>query len=254
MNRLFVFLILLLALAPLSQAGPPFITDDPEPVEYKHWEIDIASQLSHDSDGWSGTAPHVEINYGAVPNLQLHIQTPLVFSSPRHETAKFGYGDTELGAKYRLFDESKYLPQVAIYPLVEVPTGNKSRDLGSGHPDIFIPIWLQKKYGKWTTYGGGGYWINPGPENRNWWFAGWLVQRQITPNLALGVEIFHKTANEREGSSSTDINAGGTWDLSETYHILFSAGHTVQGVGAFDAYLGLQITLGPEKPKEKAAK
>ena len=23
------------------QAGPPFVTDDPEPVEYKHWEIGV---------------------------------------------------------------------------------------------------------------------------------------------------------------------------------------------------------------------
>ena len=22
-----------------SFAGPPFVTDDPEPVEYKHWEV-----------------------------------------------------------------------------------------------------------------------------------------------------------------------------------------------------------------------
>ena len=28
-----------LAFATMAQAGPPFVTDDPEPVEFKHWEI-----------------------------------------------------------------------------------------------------------------------------------------------------------------------------------------------------------------------
>jgi hypothetical protein len=44
-------------------AGPPFRTDDPEPVEYKHWELYLASQGSFDHDEGSLTAPHVEINY-----------------------------------------------------------------------------------------------------------------------------------------------------------------------------------------------
>jgi hypothetical protein len=29
-----------------SKAGPPFLTDDPEPVEYRHWEVYVASQLA----------------------------------------------------------------------------------------------------------------------------------------------------------------------------------------------------------------
>ena len=28
---------------PRAQAGPPYITDDPEPVEYQHWEFYVAS-------------------------------------------------------------------------------------------------------------------------------------------------------------------------------------------------------------------
>ncbi len=40
----FVALLLLLVGFPASRvsAGPPFLTDDPEPVEYKHWEFYIA--------------------------------------------------------------------------------------------------------------------------------------------------------------------------------------------------------------------
>ena len=55
-----------------------------------------------------------------------------------------------------------------------------------------------------------------------------------------------------DGRQSVALNAGGIWDLSETYHILFSAGHTVQGRSEFQGYLALQITFGPED--EKAAK
>jgi hypothetical protein len=29
----------------------------------------------------------------------------------------------------------------------------------------------------------GGYWINHGVGNKNWWFIGWQVQREITKQL-----------------------------------------------------------------------
>jgi len=39
----------------------------------------------------------------------------------------------------------------------------------------FLPVWMQKDVGDWTVYGGGGYWINPGAGQKNWWFTGLAV-------------------------------------------------------------------------------
>ena len=227
-------------------AGPPFSTDDPEPVEYRHWEIYVASQLDHDKSGWSGTSPHFEVNYGALPNLQLHLIAPVSFSAQAHGATNFGYGDTEVGAKYRIFEETDRLPQAGVFPLVEIPSGDRQHGLGAGHAQVFLPLWLQKSFGPWTTYGGAGYWINPGKDNRDWWFTGWLLQREITPALTLGAEIFHESPSEKAGDSDTRLNLGSIYNFSDTYHLLFSAGHTVQGPGGFQAYLAFQITFGPE--------
>ncbi len=252
MKKTILLVSVFFAFSGLLKAGPPFATDDPEPVPYQHWEIYTASQVTREHGGdWSGTLPHVEINYGVTPDVQLHLIAPMAFSSPKGGNAQYGYGDTELGMKYRFVPETDYLPQIATFPLIELPTGDQALGLGSGHTDLFLPIWLQKSFGKWTSYGGGGYWINPGPENQNWWFVGWLLQRKITEHLTLGAEIFHGTASEREGSSETKINGGGIWDLSERYHILFSAGHSVQGPSNLIGYLAFQITFGPEAPEGK---
>ena len=240
-------MIVLVGAAQLVWAGPPFTTDDPEPVEYRHWEIYVASQLEHDKDGWSGTAPHFEVNYGALPNLQLHLIAPLSFNAPSHGPTHFGYGDTEVGAKYRFLEETERVPQAGVFPLVEIPSGDREHGLGSGHAQVFLPLWLQKSFGPWTTYGGGGYWINPGKDNRDWWFTGWLLQREITSALTLGAEVFHETPSEKAGNSDTRLNFGGMYNFSDIYHFLFSAGHTIQGPGGFQAYLAFQVTFGPEK-------
>ena len=90
MSRINIFIIaellLLFVLLPrVALAGPPFKTDDPEPVEYKHWEIYLASQYSHDQDQNSATLPHIEVNYGVVPNVQVHLIAPLVYVKPEGE-------------------------------------------------------------------------------------------------------------------------------------------------------------------------
>lgn len=258
MKALFPALLAIFTCVPLAHAGPPFITDDPEPVELHHWEINIGTMDFRDAPGdWSGFAPLLEVNYGALPDVQLHIIAPFAFDKPHDERGHYGYGDTELGVKYRFVheDEHGWRPQIGIFPLVELPTGNHELGLGNGKAQVFLPVWIEKSFGKWTTYGGGGWWYNPGDaDNRNYWLAGWEIQRKITESFTLGAEIFHTTADVRGESSATGLNLGAIWDLNDHYHILASAGHSVHGISEFTGYLALQITLGPDEKKEASAK
>ncbi len=229
-----------------AAAGPPYTTDDPEPVELRHWEVYLASQGTWTrGDVASGTLPHLEVNYGAAPDLQLHLIAPLAWSRAPGQPARFGYGDTELGAKYRFVHESEsgWVPQVGTFPLVELPTGDAARGLGAGKAQVLVPLWLQKSFGPWTSYGGAGYWVNPGSGNRNWWFFGWQAQRKVGP-AALGAEIWHATAREVGGQGETRVDLGAVVDFGELHHLLASAGTALERPAA-QWYLGYQLTFGP---------
>jgi hypothetical protein len=234
-------------------AGPPFVTDDPEPVDYQHWEVYIASLVAHDRDGTTGTGPHIEVNYGAIPDLQVHIIAPFAFNSPNHGGTQYGYGDTELGVKYRFLHETRARPQAGIFPLLEIPTGSSARGLGSGHLQAFIPIWLQKRWGAWQSYGGGGYWHNPGAGNRDYWLTGWQIQRDLSKTLTLGAEIYHTTPSVVGGGASTNFNLGGFYNFDEGHHLLFSAGRGIQGPARFLGYFAFQWTFGPKEKKADTA-
>ena len=234
MNRLFcdirrasvAAIALLAASFSPGYAGPPFITDDPEPVDLGHWEVYGFSAGAGGHGDTTGLGPSLEVNYGAAPGLQLHFIGGLAYDIQPGDHLQMGMSDTELGAKLRFINpgEDDWYPQVGIFPLVEAPTGNARRGLGAGEWDEFLPIWLQKDWSKWTTYGGGGYWINPGPGNRNYWFFGWLLQRQVTDDLALGAEVFHQTSNMVGRDASTGFNLCGVYDFTKNYHLLFSGG------------------------------
>lgn len=255
-NRLlatvFVFLLYMAAFAqPAAWAGPPFVTDDPEPVDYRHGEFYVASQYVNNRDGKEGTLPHFEFNYGAIPDLQLHLLIPLAFVHPNGGPTMFGLGDMEVGVKYRFIHESEITPEVGTFPIVHLPTGDSDRGLGGGHVPMFLPIWGQKSWGPWTTYGGGGYWINPGAGNKNFWQLGWLGQRDISKALTLGAEIFYFGKDTNDGRDRTGYNIGGIFNLSEDHHILFSAGSDIAGDNRFSAYLGYQWTFGPHEEEKK---
>jgi len=229
-------------------AGPPYRTDDPEPVEEGHWEVYGFSTAMHVQGDTSGTLPGLEVNYGAAPDLQLHLIAPVAFDKPSGTATRWGAGDTELGVKYRFVaeDDKGWRPQIGIFPLLELPTGDADRGLGTGRAHVFLPVWVQKSIGPWTSYGGGGYWINPGPGNKNYWFAGWLVQRQVTDNLAIGAELFHQTADTSGGADQTGFNIGAVFDITENHHLLVSAGRGIEHAAAtnqFSYYVAYQLTF-----------
>jgi hypothetical protein len=245
---LLVFFQLLLGLN-ASWAGPPYFTDDPEPVEHKHGELYVSTQFQNTREGQSAVLPLIDFNYGLFSNMHLHILAPFQYVKPEGGSSQYGFGDLELGIKFRFVQETDTLPMVGTFPLVLVPTGDKDKGLGSGETQVFLPLWIQKSWGPWTTYGGGGYWINPGDGNNDWWFFGWLLQREITKQLTVGAEIFHRTISHEGGESGTGFNVGGVINLTENHHLLLSAGRDFDGPNLFTAYLGYQYTFGPKEQK-----
>lgn len=240
-----LLVVLLLTASALALAGPPFLTDDPETVEYRHHELYIGTQQTKTADGRAGTLPHVEYNYGAAPDLQLHVIVPYAFDNPASGPSQKGLGDVEFGIKYRFMQETENQPMVGVFPIVVTHTGNAGKGLGNGANQVFLPLWLQKKWGEWQSYGGGGYWINHAEGARNHWFFGWQVQREISEHLTLGGELFHNTEQAVGEGTSTGFNLGGSYNLDEHNHVLFSAGKGLTNANAtnrFSSYLAYQRT------------
>ena len=87
-----------LILATQTFAGPPFLTDDPEPVDYQHWEFYVFGNGDHTSlDHYAINGPAVELNYGVLPDTQLHLVLPMTTVGADGGPTEAGLGDMELG-------------------------------------------------------------------------------------------------------------------------------------------------------------
>lgn len=220
-------------------AGPPFLTDDPEPTATGHWELYAplveGAGRGADFDGAAG----VELNYGAAPNLQLTLGLPVAFV---HDAGgwQWGAGDVELSAKYRLVHDEEAGLQVAVFPGISLPTA--SNGMGARNVTGFLPIWVQKDAGPWSIFGGGGYAINPGQGNRDYWSAGIAMTRSIGEQLLLGAEVDRQGADTVDGNGSTSLGLGVIYQLNQSFRLLGSAGPTFDDAGddvGFHAFMAL---------------
>jgi len=236
--------------ASAAHAGPPFVTDDPEPVENGHWEINSAVTGIHTQGGTNGFAPQIDANYGPAPGVQLHLQPQMAYSNAGGTGTggrSYGVGDTEFGIKVRLYEQASASGQwmVSAYPFYEAPTGKSQRGLGAGSASEYLPLWVQWTGGKWTSFGGGGYWFESGAGQRNSWAAGWATLYEVLPGLQLGGEVFARTASTIGGHGTAGFNFGGTYVLGSESALLFSAGRGLANTPSTDQaawYLGIRLT------------
>ena len=225
---------------PPIHAGPPFVTDDPEPPPSGGWEINVPFILEHTPGETEMDAPLFDLNYG-LPSIQLKLEIPVAIVHQGGDGTAAGAGDLLLGVKWRFFDNEQSQVQLGVYPQLLVPTGNESRGLGEGRTAFVLPIVAQKSWEKWTFYGNIGYWWRGAHETRDYFYAGAVLEHEINQELELGVELFGNSPKERGGRSDVAFNIGGTWKLSRHLNLLFSGGRDMVGDTHAMVYIGLQL-------------
>lgn len=268
--------LLIAALCATTRAiaqGPPFQVDDPFPVDFKHYEFYIFGSTDGTPAEMDYAGPAFEFNWGAVPRVQIHAVLPWgsirpfnnqIYAPTGIGPSETGLIDMEFGVKLAIIKESKKVPQIGTFTMLELPTGNADKGLGVGKTWYKLPLWLQKNSGKWLFDGGGGETVVPQTDYHDFPYGGFLIKREVSKKLELAGEVFlhgGEGVAAPQTHASTMIDAGGYWHLKgDTMQLLFAYGHSIAGETENYAYLGLYWTWGKDdktgdqdKDKEKKA-
>ncbi len=230
--------IMILGAASPAYAGPPYATDDPEPTQTGHWEIytfNAGTKADGNYDGIAG----LDLNYGLIEDVQLTATLPL--DTGRDIGKSVAVGDLEIGVKYRFVNNEAAGFAVAIFPRVILPTAANNKE---GHARVLLPVWAQKDFGDWSLFGGGGYTVNPGAGNRDYWTESLALTHTLSSRLSLGAEITHNGPDAIGALPETALNFGGIYQLGGPFALLFSAGPTLAidgNTASFNSYLGLSL-------------
>ncbi|MFL6753645.1 MAG: transporter [Sphingomicrobium sp.] len=218
-------------------AGPPYLTDDPEPTDTGHWEIYAFGAAEGRHSTVEGSAG-LDINYGAAEGVQLTATVPLSFSHAPSGGWQSGRGDLELAVKYRFLNDEAHGFSAAVFPRAILPTASHSP---GERTRFLLPLWTQLDFAGGTSlFGGGGYTINPGAGNRDYWQAGVALTHDVSKKVSLGAEITRQGSDTQAGTAQTRAGIGAIVQLSGRYALLFSGGPTfADHQTAYHAYAAL---------------
>lgn len=231
--------MLALAAAWPAQAGPPYVTDDPQPADRGRWEIYNFATGANEAGSTAGEAG-LDFNYGAAKDLQLTLVIPGAFEHDADGT-HLGMGVVEMAAKLKVAHQDGLGLDVAVFPRVFLPTAPVR--FASPHANLLLPVWAGRDLGKWSVFGGGGYQINPGAGNRDFWISGLAVTRSLSERLNLGAEVYHRTRDGDDARDFTGLNLGVIYKLTDHWSLLASGGPGVQNArerGRYDFYVSLK--------------
>ena len=219
-------------------AGPPYETDDPVPTDTGRWEVYAFNGLAGRGSNFEGSAG-LDLNYGPIKDVQLTATLPIDYAHNRGSGWRSGTGDLEIGAKYRFVTIPSAGISVAIFPRVFLPSSKAST-----RTRVLLPVWAQKDMGKTSLFGGGGYEINPGPGNRDFWLAGAAVTNAISDTVTIGGEATHQSANADGGASSNSLGLGAIAKLRDPFSLLVSGGPAWSGGQAsYHVYAALGLNF-----------
>lgn len=201
-------------------AGPPFLSDDPEPTPYRGYEIYLFSAGAV-ARGGVGGAGGIDFNYGAAPDLQLTAVLPFEYAHAPGGGTSIGFGNVELAAKWKFLHQDQAGVDVAFFPRVFLPSPSS---LGESRASFLAPVWIGWNGGGWSTFGGGGCALHRGGDAQDYCIVGAAASRRLVKGLTLGAELFRQTADVRGGRASSVAGLGAVYDIDDHLHLLGYAG------------------------------
>lgn len=227
-------------------AGPPFVTNDPDPPELGQWEINLPWSMERSRDGSaSGEFVRVDVNYGYDRYTQLSIELPTPYKLAADDGLHFGVGDVLLEYKRRFGLDAK-TGYFGINPQLTLPTGDATRGLGAGRATLQLPLLYQKQWGNTVVYGDARYKWQAGEQGKSYWFFGLAFEHAMSGRLKLGAEIFATTPVSPGGEPNADFNLGGKWVLAPGRILMLSAGRSFLNEPELTLFVGLKLLFSPD--------
>ena len=124
---------------------------------------------------------------------------------------------SSFAAKYRFLRQDSFGVDVAVFPRVFVPS--VASNVGDQHASFLLPIWVEKDWGDWSTFGGGGCEAQAAAAiPQGFCLMGMVVTRQVFHQFAArpgGLPSDRR--HDRRCRNRHRIGAGIKYDLNDNY-------------------------------------
>ena len=207
--------VVMLLLAPVaSWAGRPLDTEDTGTVDPGKVELEVSGDYAKNPEDTTGSFKGV-LNVGLLKGLEARIESSFLFLDPDGGSHENGVGDSLIGVKHRLLDETQRLPALLGSLTLRLPTGDEDRGLGAAEVDVGLLAVASKGFGPLTLTWNGGYTFVNRNRGLDFWTLNGSVEYRVTPAWSVVGEVASSIAARKEGVDTVVLRAGSVYAIHE---------------------------------------
>jgi hypothetical protein len=236
-RRLWRGLGLLVLLPGLTWAARPLDTEDPGTVSPGKLEVQGSVDVAKGDDGRLVGVKGV-LGVGLLSNMDIRIQSSLLWVDPPDEPSSGGLGDSLLGFKHRLLDETETRPAVLYSLTLRLPTGSATHGLGDAGVDAALFAVVGKTFGPLTLNWNGGYAFVSRDRDLDFWLLATSLEYRMTETWSLVGEVVSALGGHHAPDVAV-LRVGATYTLSPRIRL-----DGAVGMGVTRASPDVLITIG----------
>jgi len=226
----------------------PDVTNGTHIVDIGLLQIEMGGLYTRPASGARSFGSPLTARVGLTEWLEVRVGNDGIVTQTDGFTRQTGIGNTQLGAKLRLWADPGGVPVLSVLPTINVPTADASAGLGSGDLDATVAILTGTDIGRrWhadANYGIGAIGAGGGQPH----FAQHLVSVSVsvaaTDNLNPYVESFWFSKQDPDGPAVTAIDAGAIYELGARYAVDGGFQCSVNRPRDVALFAGLSVVVG----------
>jgi hypothetical protein len=201
----------------------PDVTNGTHIVDIGLLQIEVGGLFTRATPGQHAFGTPTTARIGLTEWLEARVGTDGVLTQTDGVTRQTGAGNTQLGAKLRLWADPGGVPVVSILPTINLPTASADKGLGSGDPDFTLAVLTGSDLGRhWhadVNYGIGAIGAGGGQPHFVQHLVSLSVSVAASDNWNPYVETFWFSKQEADGGHVAAMDAGGIYQLGTRFAI-----------------------------------
>jgi outer membrane putative beta-barrel porin/alpha-amylase len=201
----------------------PDVTNGTHIVDIGLLQIEVGGLFTRAAPGQHAIGTPITARVGLTEWFEARIGTDGILTQTDGVSRETGAGNTQLGAKLRLWADPGGVPVISILPTINLPTASADKGLGSGDADFTFAVLTGTDIGRhWhadVNYGIGAIGAGGGQPHFVQHLASLSVSVAASDNWNPYVETFWFSKQEADGGHVAAIDAGAIYQLGTRFAI-----------------------------------
>lgn len=225
----------------------PDVTNGTHIVEIGLMQIEIGGLFVNGETGIASGTPFTA-RVGLTDWLEVRVGTDGFVTQSDGVVRQAGMGNTNVGAKLRLWADPGGVPVVSILPTINFPTADPAKGFGTGDCDYLLAALTGRDIGRhWhadVNYGIGRMGAGHGNPHFTQHLASVSVSVAATDNLNPYAETFWLSKADADRGAAAAVDAGAIYELGARYAVDGGVQMNVNGARDVGVFGGLSLIVG----------